>query len=72
MLLRVLAKTCIFLKKVLNWYHMKQTEKMETEMEPENSISCFLACSAAYLEVPAGEGMDCAADAIRTNEDAEN
>ena len=50
---------------------MKQNEGMETEMEPENSIPCFLARSAAYLEVPAGEGMDCVAAATRTSEDAE-
>lgn len=52
---------------------MKQNEKMETQMEPENSIPCFLARSAAYLEVPAGEGMiDCRAAATRTSEDAED
>lgn len=46
---------------------------MVTEMEPENSIPCFLARSAAYLEVPAGEGMiDCKAAATRASEEAED
>jgi hypothetical protein len=51
---------------------MKQNDKKVTEMEPENSIPCFLARSAAYLEMPAGEGMDCPAAAVRTSEDAED
>jgi hypothetical protein len=51
---------------------MKQNDEKVTEMETENSIPCFLARSAAYLEVPAGEGMDCPAAAVRTSEDAED
>lgn len=66
-----IARTCIFSQKVLNWYRMKQNDKKVTEMEPENSIPCFLARSAAYLEVPAGEGMDCTAAAARANEETE-
>lgn len=42
-------------------------------MEPEISIPCFLARSAAYLEVPAGEGMvDCRNTANRMGEDMED
>ena len=51
---------------------MKQNEIVVTQMEPGISIPCFLARAAACLEVPAGEGMDCAAAAARTSEDAED
>lgn len=45
-------------------------EDSVTEMELETSVACFLARSADYLEVPAGEGRVCAAAAARADKES--
>ena len=47
-------------------------ENSVTDMELGNNIACFLARSADYLDVPAGEGMVCGSVATQAGEEAES